>query len=240
MAVQKAKEDEGKEQPTKTVIKVDKDGNEVVSTRKIGFISTNPVAHYLKLNRLPQLARKAKEAKQLEDYAEMRRRASEEGESTNQEIYDTYFNGGTPLDANEVVKWIDMFEPNEKAFLRERYAYYYDQYEINPGADQALLKRILSIEIALHRIDLKRAAKVNINASEEEKLTKQLRETFESMKWTKKQRSAQDELGANKFTVWMDKMVKDGGFSPIKRQYERDEIDNLLGTFIDAAREMMS
>lgn len=38
----------------------------------------------------------------------------------------------------------------------------------------------------------------------------------------------------------MDRMVKDGGFSPTKREYEKDEIDDLLDTFIDAAREMMS
>lgn len=131
----------------------------------------------------------------------MRRRASEDGESTNQEVYDTYFAEDSPVDTNEVISWIDLFDPNEKAYLKERYSFYYDQYEINKGADQALLKRILSIEIALHRIDLSRAQKVKINSVEEEKLSKQLRETFESMKWTKKQRSAQDELGANKFTV---------------------------------------
>lgn len=139
-----------------------------------------------------------------------------------------------------MISWIELFELNERRFLRERYTYYYDQYEINTGADQALLKRILSIEIALHRIDVRRAQKVNVNPVEEEKLSKQFRETLESMKWTKKQRSIQDELGANKFTVWMDKMVKDGGFSPIKRNYEKDDIDNLLDTFIEAAREMMS
>lgn len=110
--------------------------------------------------------------------------------------------------------------------------------EINDGADRISLSRILSLEIELYRINIKRAKGEKIDIGQEEKLTKMLRETLESMKWTKKQRSAMDDMAQNKFSVWMDKMAKNGKFTPEHHEIPKDEIDMLIDIIPKAVAKM--
>lgn len=142
--------------------------------------------------------------------------------------------------SDEVVAWIKLFNPLERSYLQRRYIQLYDTYEINEGADKVLLKRILSTEIELHRIDLKRANGQRINLLDEQKLQNQLTDLYESMKWTKKQRNAREDMAQNKFTIWLENMSKEGEFKPVKKHYESDEVDFLLETYISSAREMLS
>ena len=53
-------------------------------------------------------------------------------------------------------------------------------------------------------------------------------DSFDAMKWQPKQRNMQEEMAANKFTVMMDRMVKEGGFKPPEQKIEKDEIDKLM------------
>lgn len=216
--VKKAKENEGKEIPMVEKTYIDKNGNKVTRRRVAGALIKDPIRYYLKMFKLPHNRRKSLE---LKDQMER------ENDNTS-EIMDVYFDddsGGF----NEIVEWINMFpSANERQYLKQRYASYYDNYEINDGADRVSLLRILSLEVELYRINVKRARSQSVDINQEDKLTKMLRDTLESMKWTKKQRSAMDEAAANKFSVWMDKQAKNGKFTPEHHEYSKDEIDALL------------
>lgn len=199
--------------------------------KKRGYFSENPVSWYFKMANTNGWKQKA--------MAKMEGIPEKISES-KQKIIDTYCGDNDVKDSNEIIDWINLFEAHERSYLLKRYAYYFDVYEINEGADRVLLKRILSFEIALHRIDIKRANRQNVNISEETKLLDALNDCLESMKWTKKQRNAREDMAQNKFTVWLDNMAKEGEFKPEKHTFEKDEVDFLLETYIDSAREMMN
>lgn len=230
-AVIKAKENEGKEVPIKTTIVVDKDGNETVKKQVAGAVITDPVKWYFKLMGLKQNKKKG---------IELQEARLEENEN-KQEILNVYFDDDKDTTyTDEITSWIALFQPNERQFLKQRYASYYDTYEINDGADKSSLKGILSLEIELYRIDLRRASNKTINIGDEKKLREMLENTFQSLKWTKKQRNAREDMAQNRFTIWMDNLVKEGGFSPNPKEYPKDEIDFIIETSLDAQREMLT
>lgn len=228
--VKKAEEDKLKEDPVRSITSVEPDGTVIERKQKAGVKITDPVKWYFRLQSLPQNRKKAIELKEK----------LEIDSGSKQEIMDTYFDEeDNTHEFNEILDWIDMFpNANERQYLKQKYTSYYDTYEINDGADRISLSRILSLEIELYRINIKRAQGKAIDISKEEKLTKMLRETLESMKWTKKQRSMTDEMAQNKFTIFMDKQVKNGKFTPEHHEIPKDEIDMLLEIIPEAIRKM--
>lgn len=230
-AVQKAQEDSDKPQPMRTTITIDSEGNEVVKKQKAGLIITDPIKYYFRLMGLVQNKKKGqalKDAQFLESQGQ-------------QEILSTYFEDDeTTTYMDEITSWINLFAMDERQFLKRRYASYYDTYEINDGADKSSLKGILSLEIELYRIDLKRAKNKQVNITDEKKLREMLESTFQSLKWTKKQRNMRDELAQNRFTIWLDNLVKEGGFSPNPKHYDEDEIDFIIKTSLEAQKEMLT
>jgi hypothetical protein len=227
-----AERDKKNGRKTASVVTTNADGTQTVQNKFTGFWSENPVVHYYKQCGLPNWRKKATE---LID-------TSVELSQDQQKILSASFNDVSENEtySDEVLDWINLFSPQEKVFLKKRYAHYYDCYDINEGADKVSLKRLLSLEIACNRIDLKRALGQNINIPEEDRLTEQLRKTLESLKWTKKQRNAREEMAQNKFTVWITEQSKSEHFTPKKVKYPKDEIDYLLDTYINSAKEIMS
>ena len=233
-AVMRAKESEEKQTPFEESVVTDMDGN-VTKTRKVkGVVVTDPVKYYFRLMGLNQNKKKAI-AIQEEKYEE---------DESKQAIAETYFEDEDDEKKNiytdEISSWIALFPPDERQYLKRRYVNYYDTYEINEGADKLSLKRLLSLEIELYRIDKKRAAGKSINLVDEEKLTKQLNTVLESLKWTKKQRSSMDDMAQNKFTIFMDSMMKNGKFTPTNKKYDKDDVDFLMETYVNAIRDMLS
>lgn len=228
--VKKAEEDKLKEDPVRTITSVEPDGTVKQRKQKAGVKITDPVKWYFRLQSLPQNRKAA---------VELKEKMEVESES-KQQILDTYFGDDEDEgEFNEILDWIDMFpNANERQYLKQKYASYYDTYEINDGADRISLSRILSLEIELYRINIKRAQGKAIDINKEEKLTKMLRETLESMKWTKKQRSSMDEAAQNKFTIFMDKQAKNGKFTPEHHEIPKDEIDMLIDIIPEAIRKM--
>jgi hypothetical protein len=232
-AVELCKANEGKNQQIIEKKVTDRDGNEVISRRPVSNVITNPVTQYFKLMGLAQYRKKAQAIRDEEEISNIN-----EPDSILSADDAIYFENEVHND--EVTAWIKSFNPVERDYMIKRYTSYFDQYEINDGADKTLLKRILSLEIALHRIDTKRAAGKLVDINDEKKLSDQLQSTLESMKWTKKQRNAREDMAQNKFTVWMDKQVSEGEFKVEKKEYEKDEIDFLIDTILNSTREMLS
>lgn len=228
--VKEAKENENKEQPTKITKITKADGTVVERKTPAGVVIKDPISGYFRLYKLKQW--KSKAIKQL---------SKEKLDSeTQKEIMETYFDDSGDDSFNEIVQWINMFEiPSERQYLMQKYSYYYDNYEINDGADRTMLNGILSLEIELYRMNVKRAQGKQVDISKEEKLRKMLRESLEAQKWTKKQRSAMDEMAKNKFTIWLDQQVKNGGFMPNEVEYPKDEIDQLMEIIPISTREML-
>lgn len=230
-AVIKAEENANTEPVMKENIEKDKDGNTRVVMRKSKILITDPVKYYFKLMGLKQNKEEALRLKYSEPIKD----------ESKKEILETYFDDTSEnIYADEITSWIALFQPDERDYLKKRYASYYDNYEINDGADKVSLKRLLSIEIELYRMDVKRAAGKGVAVADEKRYTELFTSVLESLKWTKKQRSARDDIANNKFTVWMDNLVKEGGFQPNKKHYDSDEVDFLVQTYIDSIREMLT
>lgn len=230
--VQICKDNEGNHQQYLEKIITKSDGTKTIKKQGISNVIINPTQQYFKMANLVQYKKKA-----LAQFDEIE--SESDLTSTQMANIEELF-GGSNVSANdEIISWIRLFKPNECEYLMKRYSSYFDQYEINEGADKTSLKRILSLEIALFRIDLKRADGRTVDVTDEKKLTELLQSTFESLKWTKKQRSARDDMAQNKFTVWMDKQVQNGEFASEKQTYEKDEIDFLLDTIIESTRETL-
>lgn len=230
-AVEKAKENEGKQRPIKTIVTTDKNGNEVVKKQSGGTLVTDPVKYYFRLMGLTQNKKKGIALQE----------AKIETSETKQEILNTYFDDDLTTEyMDEITSWIALFPPQERMFLKQRYASYMDENDINSGADKAGLKAVLSLEIEMHRIDLKRATGKKIDMNDEKKVRELWDSTLQSLKWTKKQNSGSELNKQNKFSVWLDNMVKNGEFTPNPKHYEEDEVDFILKTIIDSQREMLS
>lgn len=228
VAVEAAKKNEEKGgYSIKTIIKKDKDGNEIHEEKKTKLI-TDPVKQYFKMCMLPKYRRQAQKNMFLSPV-----------DKNKQDIFETYFDEESENLNDEIIDWINMISrPDEQNYISRRYANYINNYEINDGADKTSLKGILSMELALYRIDVLRANGRETSLQEEEKLRKAVRETFDAMKWNKKQRNLREEMAQNKFTVMLDNMVKNDEFTPNPKHYEDDEIDFLLNTLIESQRKM--
>lgn len=228
-AVAKAKENESLPLPRKTIKTTDEFGNEEIKSVSNGVRTTDPIGIYWSYMNLPQYKKKAIALQEKEELS-----------TSAQDIVNTYFeDDDESMQYNEITAWINMFPiVEERNYLKQRYAHYYDNYEINDGADRAMLNGILSLEIELQRINIRRARGQSVDVAREEKLRKMLRESLEAQKWTKKQRSAMDEAASNKFTVWLDKMAKDGKFIPEVVETPKDDIDMLLEIIPQAVRKM--
>lgn len=230
-AVIKAEEAQNQVNPTKEVTITDIDGNVTTKVTPAGTRVTDPVKYYFRLMGLQQNRNKAiliQESK------------VEESES-KREILNTYFDDDVATEyVDEITSWIALFPPQERQFLKQRYASYYDTYDINDGADKGSLKGLLSLEVELHRIDIRRAGGKSININDEKKLREMFDNTFQSLKWTKKQRNAREDMAQNKFTIFMDKLVKDGEFKNNPKHYDPDEIDFIINTSLEAQKEMLT
>lgn len=211
------------------------DGLIDVNARKPVFL-TNPVKQYFRLSSLPQYRKRASEIMGVFD--------AKEDSVAKKKIMEVYFESEEEENKqesfNEITSWINMFgNPVERQYLKQRYANYYDNYQINEGADRTSLLRVLSLEIELYRFNMARANNKKVDITAEQKLTKMLQDTYDTLKWNTKQRTGQDENAGNAFTIWIDRQMKNGGFVPPKTEYKKDELDLLMEEIPLAVRRML-
>lgn len=231
-AIVKAEENKKKEVSTRNVITKTANGDIIKEEKSLTLI-TDPVKQYFKMCGLKVYKKKAMEIIN-------QKRLREHLDDNELKIEETYFSDNSENLNDEIAQWIEtIINSSEREYVKGRYINYMNNYEINDGADKSSLKGVLSLELALYRIDADRAMGKSVVVAEEEKLRKALRETFEALKWNKKQRNTREELAQNKFTVWLDNMVKEGEFVPNPKHYEPDEIDFIIKTSIEAQRKML-
>lgn len=231
------KQYEEKKDVETTVNKIvkDEDGNPVISSFNVNY-NKNPVSNYFKLMGLKAYKAKAKKIQQNKILMTDRRAEienvyfNENDDDIDDEDDDDEEENSYSFKKNDsIICWIESFASDyEKKYIKNRYITYMSEYEINEGVGKTALKGILSIELALDRIDRLRSQGEDVDYKMEKELRKSLLDSFDAMKWQPKQRNMQEEMAANKFTVMMDRMVKEGGFKPPEQKIEKDEIDKLM------------
>lgn len=231
-SVRKCKENEGKEPKITWKVIIDSDGIEQKRKTSTTYYLTDPCRMYFKLMSIKKYSAMGKALREkLQSEKEQEQKEFDEFIGEKEEKVPTN---------NEILDWIEMFGPDEKEFLKKRYSSYYDTYDINDGADRVTFKRLLSLEVEAFRIDIRRATHCAVDINEEKKVTELIQSTLESMKWTKRQRSARDDMAKNRFTVWMDNLAKEGKFNIPNKEYEKDDIDFLINTVLKSTSEMLS
>lgn len=229
-AVAKAKENESLPDPVEYVTTVDENGNSTTKRVSKGIRPKDPISIYWSYMNLPQYRKMAEDISYEEEYS-----------VDEEDIPQTYDDGSIDEDEyNEILAWINMFPlPDERNYLKQRYTHYYDNYDINDGADRSMLNGILSLEVELYRVNYRRAKGQAVDIAREEKLRKMLRESLEAQKWTKKQRSAMDDMAQNAFTIWMERQAKNGKFTPVEVECPKDDVDYLMEVIPMAVRKML-
>ena len=203
---------QNKERQFKEIKTTEFDGAEKVL--KVPNGSLNPVGKYFQLIALPQYSKPA-EVEDEEDFVD---------------------DDGVVLFEDEdkeetVSSWINVFfdgySAADKKFLRERLSDYYDNYELNEGADKVIAVTAVADELEIMNLT-KLRAKNKDNEARLEKVKKGYMNSLDSLKALKKQRGAADE-GKNKLTLWIDELEKEGQFTIKKDEsYTQDDIDKLL------------
>jgi hypothetical protein len=222
MAVEATKD---KERKFKKKIEIDYDGTEKVINIPNGSI--NPVSKYFQIIALPQYKKKP-----------TKKEINEEDEDI-----DLSFGDGDDDDEEniQVSNWVNMFfsgyKGSDKKILKERLSDYYNNYELNEGADKMLAIKAVADELEIMNLTQMRAKGKDVEARLE-KVSKGYLSMLDSLKALKKQRGAMDDEGKNKLTLYVDKLEKAGEFKPNKVSYDDDAIDKMLDKFIQATFEV--
>lgn len=193
------------------------------TTKMIPNGSVNPVGKYFQIIALPQY-RNPVDTTDLEDEFD----EEDEVEFDDNEKAET------------VTTWISMFfdgVPNaDRKFIIDRLSNYYDNYELNEGADKFQAAKAVLDELEMRNLMKMRSKGKDVEVRIE-KCQKSYLALLDSLKAQKKQRGAGDDEGKNKFTIFVDNLEKEGRLV-IKKDtsYEPDDIDRLLKEFEGSMR----
>lgn len=212
LAVEKTKDKELKQQ---TIEKTDFDGN--TKKKVVPNGSYNPVSMYFQLISLPQYNKPKVDLETESIFA-----------GINIDFDDSQKN-------EKIADWITVFfsdyKTDDKKFLVSRLGDYYDNYDINSGADIMMVVKVCSDELEMMKLTKERAKGKDIEARLE-KVQKGYLSLLDGLKAMKNSKGKMDNEGKNKFTVWLDEMEKTGDF-----HYDfgeiGDEIDDMLDSFYD-------
>lgn len=212
---------ENKVQKSKKIVTTDFDGTE--KTMAVPNGSMSPVGTYFRIMALPQYKKQA-------EYEE------DEDDSYGYDVDNSDDDDFEDDEKSDIVNnWIDAFFGNyghqDKKFLKERLGDYYDTYDINDGADKLIVVKAVSDELEMMNLTRRRATNKD-NEKRIETIQKNYLSLLESLRALKKQRGSMEDEGTNKFSGWVDTLTKDGGFKHEKKEYPKDEIDNMLDIFI--------
>lgn len=218
IAVEKTKDKELKKQ---TIEKTDFDGSK--KTKIVPNGSVNPVSMYFQLISLPQYNKPKVDLETESIFA-----------GINIDFDDSQKN-------EKIADWISVFFADypleDKRFLVSRLGDYYDNYDINSGADIMMVVKVCSDELEMMKLTKQRAKGKDIEARLE-KVQKGYLSLLDGLKAMKNSKGKMDNEGKNKFTVWLDEMEKSGDF-----HYEfkdvSDDIDGMLDKFYKTVLETL-
>lgn len=213
---------ENKEQKFKEIETTDYDGT--VKIKKIPNGAISPVGKYFQLMALPQYQKQT-----IEDNFDY----NDEAESD----YELSFEDEEKEET--VASWLSTFffgyKAEDKKFLKDRLADYYDNYELNEGADKLIAVSAVADELEIMRLTKERQKGKDIEARLE-KVRKGYMASLDSLKALKKQRGIGEE-GKNKLTQWIDELEAEGKFVEKKDlTYTKDDIDFMLEQFEEGMR----
>ena len=221
---------EAKKTMTTSVV-YDADG-EVIETKvkKKKFISDNPVAIYWKYMGLAQYRRQGQDLRLQKMLDEGDDIVVSDFEEEEEKEIDVEVVNPILKENNVVTMWISGIKSeDERAYLKKRVVNYYDEYDINDGADLVILYSILGLELDVFRLNKIRSKGEMVDYKTAVALAEQLNKSLTAMKWTRKERSTKNENAENNFTNIMASMCEKGSFDTKDlEEIDKDEIDYLL------------
>lgn len=170
-----------------------------------------PVGKYFQLMALPQYAKAA---------------PSPEEEPTTGKL-------GADIDIRELdpelLNEFSQFKLSDRKWLARRMEVYYDNYDINDGADYTLAVQAVKLELAMRKQDTKLAEDKNTDAvvNALKNLHDQFLKVCDGLKALKKQRGAMEDKSEAQFSAFMDELEDSGDFKPVM-ETEADAIDKML------------
>jgi hypothetical protein len=221
-----------KERKFKELREIDFDGNEKVTKIPNGAI--NPVSKYWQLIALPQYNKNEpiedEERQDVDDDIDEELNDSEENDEPIEADADIDIADEDNEREFNIINWVNLFFTGyngaDKKFIKQRIGDYYDNYEINEGADKLIVTKAVADELEIMKLTKMRAKNKDIE-KRLETVQKGYLNLLDSLKALKKQNEKMDE-GKNKFTQWVDTMEKNKEFRPKKIEYKSDEIDNMI------------
>jgi len=211
---------EDKERQFKVMSQTEFDGS--TKTKKIPNGAVNPVSKYFQMIALPQYQKPMQDEIIEEEDSVIISTDDDEKSDFVDGLLGVFFSG---------------YPSQDKKLIKERLSDYYDNYELNEGADKLLVIKAVADELEMANLTKKRIKGVDVEARLE-KVQKGYLSLLESLKALKKQRSAMDDEGKNKLTLWVDELEKAGEF--IYEFDTHDDIDEMLDNFEKSMQRVYS
>lgn len=201
----------------KTKTETDFDGN--TKTLKIPNGTTNPVSKYFMIIALPHNNKPVKTVEYEDNENTEENEDVEFEDEDKQDFVDSLCN-----------MFFSRYNAADKKIIKDRLGDYYDNYEINDGADKFTVIKAVADELEIAKLTQLRLKRGEDNEARLKKIQDGYLELLESMKALKKQRSKMDEEGKNKLTLWVDTLEREG-FKPTEDDNDQDSIDQMLDAF---------
>lgn len=124
-------------------------------------------------------------------------------------------------------------------FVVERIKNYYGEYELNSASDEFLVMTAITDELVMRDFTQRRVIGKSIDNKELETIRNGYMKSLDGLKALKKLDTSNKEKD-NKFTVWVDKLMKNEKLSGSDIKYEKDEIDRLAELQLEGIRGVFS
>ena len=130
--------------------------------------------------------------------------------------------------------FVELYDEDSIKFIISRINSYYGEYELNSASDEYLVITAISDELILRKLNRQR-----INSGIDSKEMKTIRDSYMSsldgLKALKKF-NQDNKNKENLFSLWVEKLVREGDVDNIKKTYTKDQIDFVLDNNINAIR----
>lgn len=131
----------------------------------------------------------------------------------------------------------EIYSVDTAVFLIDRAKSYYGEYELNSASDEFLVMTALTDELVIREITKKRVCYSAIDNKELETIRNGYMKSLDGLKALKKFDKGEKESD-NKFTAWVDKLVKGKELDRHKVRIRKDTVDKLIDSQIRGIRNV--
>lgn len=135
--------------------------------------------------------------------------------------------------------YVELYDKEIVKFIISRIKSYYGEYELNSASDEYLVITVISDEVVLREFNQKRARGEEVDIKEMKSIRDSYLSSLDGLKALKKFNQDNKDK-ENLFSIWTEKLVKDGSVNKIHKVYDKDQIDFIMENNIEAIRRSFS